>query len=97
MCGRMFAQIEFEELSQVIDIRNKKELPFANYSNFNIAPTNKVVSYQSKEIALKSFGADMKGNFLINARVETFLNKSIYKKLQACTVVVQGYFEWFWR
>lgn len=38
---------------------------------------------------------ELYGNFLINARCDTYMNKSIYEHFKHCTVIVSGYYEWF--
>ena len=93
MCGRMFANINLDDLKNSIDINNMDQLDNFQFSNYNILPKEKAVVYMDKKISQVNFGFSVKDLFLFNAKSETYFNTGYYNLLQRCTVVINGFYE----
>ena len=108
MCGRFVIARELNEIAEAFLV---DEYQPASVINYNVAPTTKIPiivereieSLPSREIHMARWGLvpswakEISGAPLINARVETILEKPSFQdaaKAKRCVVPVSGYFEW---
>ena len=105
MCGRFTLDATASEISQQFNVKADKPIP----PRYNIAPSQLILSIiqdsQSRSLVGLKWGlipswvknlASWKGN-LINARVETILEKPSFKgafKYRPCLIPVTGLYEW---
>ena len=105
MCGRFTLDATALEISQHFSVRADKPIP----PRYNIAPSQLILNIvrdgQSRSLAAMKWGLipswvksldSWKGN-LINARVETVLEKPSFKgafKYRPCLIPVTGFYEW---
>ena len=103
MCGRYTITKKKSNIEEVLDSVFKDEY----IKNYNAAPTNKlpVITNQNlNEIKLLQWGLiphwakdPTMGGKLINARLETLMEKITFKNLvqtSRCLVIADGYYEW---
>jgi len=101
MCGRYYFDIDDKELKEIADAAEKNL--YDDYKTGEIYPTNIASIYIEDDNNIKSILAkwgfpkwDNKG-IIINARVETLYNKSIFKNLidsKRCIIPATAFFEW---
>ncbi len=99
MCGRYYNFISKEELSNL----SNNEL-ISDFKSFNITPTSEVAIVIDKQIINAKWGLyptwlkEMKDSKpLINARLETVLEKKTFKtpfEKRRCLVLMSGWYEW---
>tara|TARA_B100001250_G_scaffold352854_1_gene325848 strand:+ start:56 stop:700 length:645 start_codon:yes stop_codon:yes gene_type:complete len=99
MCGRYYNFISKDELSYL----SNNEL-INKYKNFNIVPTSEVAIVIDNQIVNSKWGfyptwlKEMKDSKpLINARLETVLEKKTFKtpfEKRRCIVLMSGWYEW---
>ena len=99
MCGRYYNFISKDELSYL----SNNEL-IKQYTNFNIVPTSEVAIVIDNQIVNAKWGfypswlKEMKDSKpLINARLETVLEKKTFKtpfEKRRCLVLMSGWYEW---
>ena len=99
MCGRYYNFISKDELSYL----SNNEL-ISEYKNFNIIPTSEVPIIIENQIVNAKWGfyptwlKEMKDSKpLINARLETVLEKKTFKtpfEKRRCIVLMSGWYEW---
>ena len=99
MCGRYYNFISKDELSYLSNNEVINE-----YKNFNIVPTSEVPIVIDNEIVTAKWGfyptwlKEMKDSKpLINARIETVLEKKTFKtpfEKRRCIVLMSGWYEW---
>ncbi len=99
MCGRYYNFISKDEISFI----SNNEL-INNYKNFNIVPTSEIAIVIDDKIINAKWGfyptwlKEMKDSKpLINARLETILDKKTFKtpfEKRRCLVLMSGWYEW---
>ena len=99
MCGRYYNFISKDELSYLSNNELIKE-----FTNFNIVPTSEVAVVIDNQIVMAKWGfypswlKEMKDSKpLINARLETVLEKKTFKtpfEKRRCIVLMSGWYEW---
>jgi len=99
MCGRYYNFISNEEISYLTN----NEL-ISEYKNFNIVPTSDVAIVINNKIVKAKWGfyptwlKEMKDSKpLINARLETVLEKKTFKtpfEKRRCQILMSGWYEW---
>jgi len=99
MCGRYYNFISKDELSYI----SNNEL-INEYKNFNIVPTSEIAIVIDDQIINAKWGfyptwlKEMKDSKpLINARLETILEKKTFKtpfEKRRCLVLMSGWYEW---
>ena len=105
MCGRFTLDATASEIAQHFSVRADKPIP----PRYNIAPSQLILTIiqnsQSRSLGAMKWGLipswvksldSWKGN-LINARVETVLEKPSFKgafKYRPCLIPVTGFYEW---
>ena len=105
MCGRFTLDATASEISQQFDVLADKPIP----PRYNIAPSQLILSVvqdgDTRSLVAMKWGLipgwvksldSWKGN-LINARVETVLEKPSFKgafKYRPCLIPVTGFYEW---
>ena len=99
MCGRYYNFISEDELSYL----SNNEL-IKQYTNFNIVPTSEVAVVINNQIVNAKWGfypswlKEIKDSKpLINARLETVLEKKTFKtpfEKRRCVVLMSGWYEW---
>lgn len=101
MCGRYYFDINDKELKEIADAAEKNL--YDDYKTGEIYPTNIAPIYIEDDNNIKSILAkwgfpkwDNKGT-IINARIETLYNKSMFKNLvdsKRCIIPATAFFEW---
>lgn len=105
MCGRKTLT---KDISSIIEEMNIEEWGAQGYKpSYNIAPTNfspVIVNKGKKSTKMMKWGLipswsknEQIGQKMINARIETILEKSSFSNLthnQRCVVLADGYYEW---
>ena len=108
MCGRLVITSSAQDISEHFGSVNIDELSNSNTPNFNVAPTNRLLSLRRKgdDSVTEEYHWGMqplwRSQFegrapVINARAETITEKPMFKDLiigGRCVVAVNGYFEW---
>jgi len=99
MCGRFYNFISKDELTYL----SNKEL-INEYKNYNIVPTSEIAIVIDNKIVNAKWGfyptwlKEMKDSKpLINARLETVLEKKTFKtpfEKRRCVVLMSGWYEW---
>ena len=105
MCGRFALNATASEIAQQFNVQADKPIP----PRYNVAPSQLILSIiqdsQSRSLVALKWGLipgwvksldSWKGN-LINARVETILEKPSFKgafKYRPCLIPVTGFYEW---
>ena len=105
MCGRFTLDATASEISQQFNVKADKPIP----PRYNIAPSQLILTVianeRSRSLAAMKWGLipswvksldSWKGN-LINARVETILEKPSFKgafKYRPCLIPITGFYEW---
>jgi len=108
MCGRLVITSSAQDISEHFGAVVIDELSNTDTPNFNVAPTNRLLSLRRKgdSSALEELHWGMQPLWLsqlegrapvINARAETITEKPMFKDLiigGRCVVAVNGYYEW---
>ena len=108
MCGRLVITSSAQDISDHFGTVAFEELSNTDVPNFNVAPTNRLLSLRRKgdESALEELHWGMQPLWLsqfegrapvINARAETITEKPMFRDLIVggrCVVAVNGYYEW---
>lgn len=97
MCGRFTL---YTPLNEVVQFFGLPKTQLVYMPSYNIAPTQDVVSVVSWEssVQLMPWGfSGIKGNRIINARLESLGTKPTFNQLvdkHRCIVLADGFFEW---
>jgi len=108
MCGRLVITSSAQEISEHFGGVDIGELSDSDTPNFNVAPTNQLLSLRRKgdKSSLDELHWGMQPLWMsqnegrspvINARAETITEKPMFRDLIAsgrCVVAVNGYYEW---
>ena len=108
MCGRLVITSSAQDISEYFGGVDIGELSDSDTPNFNVAPTNQLLSLRRKgdKSSLDELHWGMQPLWLsqnegrspvINARAETITEKPMFRDLVAsgrCVVAVNGYYEW---
>jgi len=97
MCGRYYFDVDDEELKEVVQkVQNNENKDF---NTGEIYPTNVTPIITAENIILAKWGFPnpKRKGYIINARVETLMEKYMFKNLvntKRCIVPASAYFEW---
>jgi putative SOS response-associated peptidase YedK len=97
MCGRYYFDVDDEELKEVVQkVQNNENMDF---NTGEIYPTNVTPIITAENIILAKWGFPnpKRKGYIINARVETLMEKYMFKNLvntKRCIVPASAYFEW---
>jgi putative SOS response-associated peptidase YedK len=90
MCGRFVIYATTDDVEKTFNIvRFVSEFK----PNYNVAPTQKIPVIVDESVQDMTWGLQLGKFNVINTRVES-IEKPIYKKMEPCIIIANGFFEW---
>lgn len=99
MCGRYYISLEDEEIQKIIkevQERHKDNTDLNEMKTGEIFPTDIVPIITPQSVSLMKWGFyryDNKGQ-IINARIETMYEKTMFRKANRCLIPASYFYEW---
>ena len=98
MCGRYEFKLDDNEKYSKQILKRIEELNLHDFNTGEIFPSNNCLLFIGKndnkiDLSIKKWGIPLK-SLLINARIETLNEKTIYKNMKKCIIPANGFYEW---